>query len=56
VRSINGSPCAGRALVEVSGRVTRERVAKIAAAGVDVISVGALTDSAGSVDLGLDWA
>jgi nicotinate-nucleotide pyrophosphorylase (carboxylating) len=47
---------AGRALVEVSGRVTRERVAKIAAAGVDVISVGALTHSAGSVDLGLDWA
>ena len=46
---------AGRALVEVSGRVTRERVAKIATAGVDVISVGALTHSAGSVDLGLDW-
>ena len=46
---------AGRALVEVSGRVSRERVAKIAAAGVDVISVGALTHSAGSVDLGLDW-
>ena len=46
---------AGRALVEVSGRVSLGRVAAIARAGVDVISVGALTHSAGSVDLGLDW-
>jgi nicotinate-nucleotide pyrophosphorylase (carboxylating) len=46
---------AGRALVEVSGRVTLERVAVIARARVDVISVGALTHSAGAVDLGLDW-
>jgi nicotinate-nucleotide pyrophosphorylase (carboxylating) len=46
---------AGRALVEVSGRVSLQRVAAIAAAGVDVISVGALTHSAGSIDLGLDW-
>jgi nicotinate-nucleotide pyrophosphorylase (carboxylating) len=47
---------AGRALIEVSGRVTLARVAEIARAGVDVISVGALTHSAGSIDLGLDWA
>jgi nicotinate-nucleotide pyrophosphorylase (carboxylating) len=46
---------AGRALVEVSGNVTLERIPIIAAAGVDVVSVGALTHSAGSVDLGLDW-
>jgi nicotinate-nucleotide pyrophosphorylase (carboxylating) len=46
---------AGRALVEVSGRVNLARVAAIARAGVDVISVGALTHSAGAVDLGLDW-
>jgi nicotinate-nucleotide pyrophosphorylase (carboxylating) len=46
---------ARRALVEVSGRVTPERVPVIARAGVDVISIGALTHSAGAVDLGLDW-
>jgi nicotinate-nucleotide pyrophosphorylase (carboxylating) len=46
---------AGRALVEVSGRVTLERIAAIARAGADVISVGALTHSAGAIDLGLDW-
>jgi nicotinate-nucleotide pyrophosphorylase (carboxylating) len=46
---------AGRALVEVSGGVTPERIARIARAGVDVISVGALTHSARAVDLGLDW-
>lgn len=46
---------AGRALVEVSGGVHLGRVARIAAAGVDIISVGALTHSAPSVDLGLDW-
>jgi nicotinate-nucleotide pyrophosphorylase (carboxylating) len=46
---------AGRAIVEVSGNVSLERIKGIARAGVDVISVGALTHSAGSVDLGLDW-
>lgn len=45
----------GRAVVEVSGGVSLERVARIAAAGVDVISVGALTHSARAVDLALDW-
>jgi len=47
---------AGRALVEVSGGVTLERVSRIAAAGVDAISVGGLTHSAPAVDLGLDWS
>ncbi|HKU44240.1 MAG TPA: carboxylating nicotinate-nucleotide diphosphorylase [Polyangiales bacterium] len=46
---------AGRALIEVSGSVTPERVPTIARAGVDVISVGALTHSARGVDLGMDW-
>ncbi len=46
---------AGRAVIEVSGNMTVERVAKLAAAGADVISVGALTHSAPAVDIGLDW-
>lgn len=45
---------AGRAVVEASGGVNLETVAAIAATGVDVISVGALTHSVRSLDLGLD--
>lgn len=45
---------AGRALVEASGGVTLDTVAAIAATGVDLISVGALTHSVRSLDLGLD--
>ncbi len=41
-------------LVEVSGGVTLETVGPLAAAGVDLISVGALTHSAAAVDIGLD--
>ena len=44
----------GRALVEVSGGIGLERVPALAAAGVDVISVGALTHSAAAADIGLD--
>ncbi|MET0339602.1 MAG: carboxylating nicotinate-nucleotide diphosphorylase [Polyangiales bacterium] len=44
-----------RALLEASGGITLERVTKLAELGVDVISVGALTHSAPSVDIGLDW-
>jgi nicotinate-nucleotide pyrophosphorylase (carboxylating) len=47
---------AGRAMLEVSGGVTLERVPIIAKAGIDVISVGALTHSARAMDLGLDWS
>ena len=47
---------AGRAIVEVSGGVTLERIPRIAAAGIDVISAGALTHSAAAADLGLDWS
>lgn len=46
----------GRALVEVSGGITLERVAALGALGVDVISVGALTHSSPACDLGLDWS
>ena len=41
-------------LVEVSGGVTLATVADYARAGADLISVGALTHSAPSVDIGLD--
>jgi nicotinate-nucleotide pyrophosphorylase (carboxylating) len=43
------------AFVEVSGRVSLERIPVIAAAGVDAISIGGLTHSAPAVDFGLDW-
>jgi nicotinate-nucleotide pyrophosphorylase (carboxylating) len=46
---------AGRAIVEVSGGITLERIAALGGLGVDVISVGALTHSSPSCDLGLDW-
>ncbi len=45
---------AGRALVEASGSVTLDTVRAIAGTGVDIISVGALTHSVRSLDLGLD--
>lgn len=45
-----------RPLLEASGGVNLESVAAIAGAGVDRISVGALTHGAGSVDIGLDFA
>lgn len=44
----------GRARVEASGNVTLATVAGIAAAGVDVISIGGLTHSVAALDLGLD--
>ncbi|MFT4234956.1 MAG: carboxylating nicotinate-nucleotide diphosphorylase [Microbacterium sp.] len=47
---------AGRAIVEASGGVNLDTVRQIAEAGVDNISVGALTHSARSLDLGLDIA
>jgi nicotinate-nucleotide pyrophosphorylase (carboxylating) len=45
---------AGRVAVEVTGGVTLDTVAQYAAARPDFISVGALTHSAGVVDIGLD--
>jgi nicotinate-nucleotide pyrophosphorylase (carboxylating) len=46
---------AGRAVVEASGGVTLDRIPKIAATGVDLISSGAITHSAPNFDVGLDY-
>ena len=45
----------GRLRTEASGNVHLDRLSEIAATGVDYISSGALTHSAGTVDLGLDF-
>jgi nicotinate-nucleotide pyrophosphorylase (carboxylating) len=45
---------AGRAVVEASGGITLARIREVAETGVDIISVGALTHSVQSLDLGLD--
>jgi nicotinate-nucleotide pyrophosphorylase (carboxylating) len=44
----------GAALVEVSGRVTLDTVAEYAEAGAAFISVGAITHSVPTLDIGLD--
>jgi nicotinate-nucleotide pyrophosphorylase (carboxylating) len=46
---------AGRMLTEASGGVNLETVRAIAATGVDLISIGALTHSAAVLDIGLDF-
>lgn len=46
----------GRAFAEASGGVNLERVGKIATTGIDFISVGALTHSALSLDISLDYS
>jgi len=43
----------GKALVEASGGVSLDTIAGIAAAGVDIISVGALTHSARAMDISM---
>jgi nicotinate-nucleotide pyrophosphorylase (carboxylating) len=45
----------GRAVTEASGGVTLDTVAAIARSGVDLISSGALTQSAPALDIGLDF-
>lgn len=47
--------CKGRCKTEASGGVNLASVRSIAETGVDFISVGALTHSARSVDIGLDF-
>jgi len=42
-------------ILEASGGITLETVAAVASAGVDRVSIGALTQSAPALDLGLDW-
>ena len=44
----------GRAVTEASGGVNLKSIAGIAASGVDVVSIGALTHAARALDLGLD--
>ncbi len=44
----------GKALIEVSGGVTIERVREIAQTGVDLISIGSITHSARAVDISME--
>ena len=44
-----------QALVEASGGITLESVLAVARSGVDIVSIGALTHSAPSCDIGMDW-
>ncbi len=46
---------AGRARLEASGGVNLDTIRAIAETGVDFVSVGRITQSAGAVDIGLDW-
>jgi nicotinate-nucleotide pyrophosphorylase (carboxylating) len=45
----------GRAILEASGGITLPRVSELSRAGVDAISVGALTHSSPAADIGLDF-
>jgi nicotinate-nucleotide pyrophosphorylase (carboxylating) len=45
----------GRSLTEASGGITLDRIAELSKAGVDAISVGALTHSVRAADIGLDF-
>jgi len=45
-----------RPIVEASGGITLERIAELSEAGVDVISVGALTHSAPAADISLEFS
>jgi nicotinate-nucleotide pyrophosphorylase (carboxylating) len=45
----------GHVVTEASGNMKLERIAEVAATGVDYISSGALTHSARTLDLGLDF-
>ncbi|HZU81161.1 MAG TPA: carboxylating nicotinate-nucleotide diphosphorylase [Acidimicrobiales bacterium] len=54
VRAHNARSSGGGVLVEVSGGLTLDTAPAYAAAGADLLSVGALTHSAPVLDLGLD--
>jgi nicotinate-nucleotide pyrophosphorylase (carboxylating) len=56
VQTVRAHPrgATGSVLVEASGGVNLENVADYARAGVDLISVGALTHSVMALDIGLD--
>jgi len=44
----------GRTLLEASGNMTLERLPRVAATGVDFVSMGALTHSAKAVDISFE--
>jgi len=46
---------AGRARTEASGGITLASARQVASTGVDFLSIGGLTHSAPSLDIGLDW-
>jgi nicotinate-nucleotide pyrophosphorylase (carboxylating) len=52
----HAGPSGNRVLIEASGGVTLETIGAFAAAGADLVSVGALTHSAPILDVGLDLA
>ena len=45
----------GRVVLEASGGVSEDTVAAVAATGVDIISIGALTHSVKALDIGMDF-
>ena len=47
--------CSGHCKIEASGGITLRNVAKIAATGVDAISIGALTHSVPAADFSLEF-
>jgi nicotinate-nucleotide pyrophosphorylase (carboxylating) len=55
VRKVRAAPDGARCWIEASGGITLATIRAYAEAGVDTISVGALTHSAPSVDLGMDF-
>jgi nicotinate-nucleotide pyrophosphorylase (carboxylating) len=44
----------GKVVLEASGGITLDNVGEVAATGVDLISVGALTHSARAVDMSME--
>jgi nicotinate-nucleotide pyrophosphorylase (carboxylating) len=54
VQIVHGLPGGDSVLIEASGGINLDNVAFYADAGVDLISVGALTHSAPELDIGLD--
>jgi nicotinate-nucleotide pyrophosphorylase (carboxylating) len=55
VRLVRESPGGAACWLEASGGITLENIRAYAETGVDTISVGALTHSAPSVDIALDF-
>ena len=49
VRRVNG-----RAVTEASGGITLATAAEVAASGIDIVSIGALTHSAACLDVSLE--